>query len=239
MGQSIQIGVSGVSREVKQPSIGVGGVLRNIENGFIGVGGVARQFYTALADNLSVVESEKLNYWTYFAFYSRWKYDSDTTQKFVMSLTSAMVSDNGYDCVDMGGTIDGVNSFLAYVPGSVEQPSKYAAAFFCPSYSHANAMVKCIQNNYTKMAYSWINFWADQMNPKSFSSYLRTIQSVTNLGKCSDIGYKIYYTSDRYYDFSTVNGYKDLYVVEILLNENLHCGTQKGSNCMPVVVFTS
>lgn len=45
MGKAIYTGVSGVARNVKQPSIGVSNVARNVSNGYIGVNGVARQFY--------------------------------------------------------------------------------------------------------------------------------------------------------------------------------------------------
>lgn len=154
-------------------------------------------------------------------------------------MPSALTSGNGYECVHAGGTVDsGVQWFKAYST-SANHPSKYACAFFCPSNSHANAMVKCIQNNYTQMAYSWVDFWSDDMNPKSFTSYTRTITSVTNLGKCSDIGYKIYYstTDTTCYDFSTNSTYQDLYVVEIITDSYLYCYTKKGSDCCPVIVF--
>lgn len=44
MGQ-INLGVSNVARNIKQPSIAVSSVARNVTNGYMGVGGVAREIY--------------------------------------------------------------------------------------------------------------------------------------------------------------------------------------------------
>ena len=237
MGQ-IDLGVSNVARNVSQPSIGVSGVVRSISNGYVGISGVARQFFTGLDETLGVDETEDI-YWKYFGLYGMWKYDSETSYRFIMSMSGALVSDNGSEMVHLGGTMGAPkDTFKKYASGS-SHPSKYAAAFFCLSASHANAMVKCIQNNYTQMNYSWVDFWSDAMNPKT-TDYKRTITSVTSLGKCSDIGYKIYYanTDTGYYDFSTDSNFKDLYVVEILTDSYLYCSRTKGSNCCPVVVFS-
>ena len=218
----------------------MGGVARIVKNGYIGVNGVARQFYSGLDETLSIQDSKSAGYWQSFAYYARWLYNEDqedgnTSYGFVQDLHVGDSSYGGYDAIRYGGTFYSMSNDTLKYSSQRSYPSKYACAFFCPTKEHADAMVKCIQNNYTKIAYSLCDWdTLGLVTPK-----FKTISSVNNLGKCSDIGYKIYYTATGYYNFSTDNGFKDKYVVEILTSEYLYCDFERPNwSFFQLVVFS-
>lgn len=221
MGKAIYTGVSGIARNVKQPSIGVGGVSRNVTNGYIGVGGVARQFYQGLDTTLTISDAYNAGYWTRVAFNACWTFiedqeDGNTNYSYVCGMHSTW----GTDGVRAGGTFySASNDFLAYANAFYGGYfSKNAFAFFCPTKNHADALTQCIINNYSQIKHSFFNW--DTLG--EFGGNTRNITSVSSLGLCSNINYQIPYGKPSQvgyvYNFANDSYYSSLYVVEVLLD---------------------
>lgn len=227
-------GVGGVARKIKSDDLGVASVAREVKSGYIGVSGVARQFYSSLDTTLTILGAYQAGYWTRAATFGNWTYDKDPEEdggdsyfcQFIDMMNSNM-SQYGTGYVGDGGSYGGMdNHFLAYETyrdTTKYNPTKFAFAFFCPTKDHADALAECIKNRYTKLS-SGIEFWGTNENTISSAQSTRNITSVTSLGLCSDIAYKMYYTSGStgYYNFANASYYSPKYIVEVVIDNYLN-----------------
>lgn len=234
MAKQINIGVGGVVKKVSKVPASIGGVVKEMKKGVCGVGGVVKEFWTALDTDLTILEAHQAGYWTRAATFGNWTYDKDPEEdggdsyfcQFIDMMNSNM-SQYGTGYVGDGGSYGGMdNHFLAYQTyrdTTKYNPTKFAFAFFCPTKDHADALAECIKNRYTKLS-SGIELWNTNENTISNAQSTRNITSVTSLGLCSDIAYKMYYTSGPtgYYNFANDSYYSPKYVVEVVIDNYLN-----------------
>lgn len=234
MAKQINIGVGGVVKKVSKVPASIGGVVKEMKKGVCGVGGVVKEFWTALDTDLTILGAHQAGYWTRAATFGNWTYDKDPEEdggdsyfcQFIDMMNSNM-SQYGTGYVGDGGSYGGMNNhFLAYETyrdTTKYNPTKFAFAFFCPTKDHADALTECIKNRYTKLS-SGIELWRTNENTISSTQSTRNITSVTSLGLCSDIAYKMYYTSGPtgYYNFANDSYYSQKYVVEVVIDNYLN-----------------
>ena len=240
MAKQINIGVGGVVKKVSKVPASIGGVVKEMKKGVCGVGGVVKEFWTALDTDLTILGAYQAGYWTRAATFGHWFYDEDAEEdggdsyycQFIDMMNSNM-SQYGTGYVGDGGSYSSMSShFLAYQTyrrTTSYLPTKFAFAFFCPTKDHADALAECIKNRYTKLS-SGIEAWGTNENTISSTHSTINITSVTSLGLCSDIGYKMYYANTNYYDFANNSTYSPLYVVEVITDDNLYFGRDTDLN---------
>ena len=180
---------------------------------------------------MNINDAKTAGYWSNVAFNATWKYeeyeDNDKIYSNNYTFVDSISTVEENNVIRSGGTYASPSyEYLAYTE-SYSSLSKYSVTFFCPSKNMADAMAECIQNNYTKIGYDW--FYWDSDNTSFSVTYWKTIQSVSSLGLCSDIGYTIPYISTANYNFANNSSYSSKYVVEILLDNRLSCANTQPS----------
>lgn len=234
MAKQINVCVGGVVKKVTKVPACIGGVVKEMKKGVCGVGGAVREFFTGLDTNLTILGAHNAGYWTRAATFGNWTYDKDPEEdggdsyycQFINMMNSDM-SQYGTDYVGDGGSYSSMSGhFLAYqtYQDTIKyNPTKFTFAFFCPTKDHADALAECIKNRYTKLS-GGFERWGTNENYIISPDSTRNILSVASLGLCSDIGYKMYYSSGStgYYNFANDSYYSSKYVVEVTIDDYLN-----------------